>query len=59
MRTEGAKDKRNRGWMDGADDGQSQRQDGVGNAKSHDWTEVVMGGAEEWLKQEVDKPRSG
>ena len=59
MRTEGAKDKRSRGWTDGAKDGQSQRWEGVGDAKSHGWTEVVTGGAEGWLNQEVDKTKSG
>ena len=59
MRTEGANDERGRGWTDGAEDGQSQRWEGVGDAEIHSRIEVVTGGAEGWLKQEVDKPRSG
>ena len=59
MRTEGAKDKRSRGWTDGAEDGQSQKWERVRDTESHGQTEVVTGGAEGWLRQEVDKPMSG
>ena len=59
MRTEGANDGRSQGWTDRAEDGHSQRWEGLGDAKSHGRTKVVTGGAEGWLKQEVDKPRSG
>ena len=39
-------DRRSQGQTYGAKDRQSQRWEGIGDAQSHGWTEVVTGGSD-------------